>query len=789
LIFGGLASFFSFFICDIFLKSSLGWFGFKNIYDIAAFPLLALSLFILGLLILPLQNSYTRRRERKADEFALTLTGDKKSFILLMEKLGKKNLADFFPNKIIELLLYDHPPIGKRIAYASKFYKGEERRKYIRLDTVLPVEFQIVQVGRAGFEIVSPWQQGFTQDISYGGIALKTNFLKQNIIALDREKISLFLNIHLPIKKHPIYAQARCVWVRKIDEGPYSYILGLDFKTIRPQDRKILVNYAYWRKYLPRITLVLIIFLAMTLFSVYIYNLRLSLKNQKLIDNLSRITRELTLAETRIKEIDTERKRLEDNLSLLVGRIKELNDRLSQIEATKEEEISRYKEKLEDEMLARERYQEELRNLKDKIEQLNKDKKSLERVLVGLVFQKKEMTSLIAKQKEEKILMQRQTIKKMYNWIKTRQNPKTGLIASFLVDKTIEDWAFTYDQALAALVFTLFGDNKRAEKIFDFYRQISLKKDAFANAYYSSGGEVSEYIVHSGPNIWVGIAILQYIYKTQNMEYLPLVEHIAEWLIKLQNEDEDGGIRGGPLVDWYSTEHNLDAYAFFNMLYQITKKPKYLTLRDKVLSWLKLYAYNKGTVPIWRGKGDATIATDTYFWSIAAIGPEKLSSIGMDPDKIIKFAEDNCRVKTEFIKPNKERVTISGFDFAKARHIPRGGIVSSEFTAQVVVTYKIMHDYYKKKNIPEKADMYEDKARDLLNELEKMIILSISKVGQSFPCLPYATQENADTGHGWFTPKGKYTGSLSGTIYTIFAYYGFNPLSFDNNEKETLNHF
>jgi len=52
--------------------------------------------------------------------------------------------------------------------------------------------------------------------------------------------------------------------------------------------------------------------------------------------------------------------------------------------------------------------------------------------------------------------------------------------------------------------------------------------------------------------------------------------------------------------------------------------------------------------------------------------------------------------------------------------------------------------------------------------------------GQGESCLPYATQDFVDTGHGWMTPKGKNTGSLSATIYAILAYYGLNPLELAN---------
>ncbi|MDP2043912.1 MAG: hypothetical protein Q8K15_01935, partial [Candidatus Omnitrophota bacterium] len=83
--------------------------------------------------------------------------------------------------------------------------------------------------------------------------------------------------------------------------------------------------------------------------------------------------------------------------------------------------------------------------------------------------------------------------------------------------------------------------------------------------------------------------------------------------------------------------------------------------------------------------------------------------------------------------------------------------------------------YFKKGDLLKARD-YEKKAAMYLGELGKMIISSSSPSGQGEGCLPYATQDYVDTGHGWMTPKGSSTGSVSGTAYTLFAYYGFNPL-------------
>ncbi len=378
---------------------------------------------------------------------------------------------------------------------------------------------------------------------------------------------------------------------------------------------------------------------------------------------------------------------------------------------------------------------------------------------------------------KKKVTLEKANLDNMYQWLKVHQNQHTGLVMSFEGDNSVKDWAFIYDQSLVAQAYTYSLDFKRLHTLLDFFNNHAKRKGGlFFNVYYAGDGEPAEYVVHSGPNIWIGIAIAQYTYKAQDRRYLRLAEEIAEAIIDLQNQDPQGGIRGGPDVSWYATEHNLDAYAFFNMLYKITGKAKYVDSANKVLNWLTEHTYDKTDIPIKRGKGDSTIATDTYAWSIAAIGPQRLEKLGMDPDRIMEFAEANCSVEVSYQRPEGETIKVKGFDFAPERNLGRGGVVSSEWTAQMVIAFKIMEEFYSKKGMVAKAKEYKNKAEEYLSSLGKMIISSPSPSGQGESCFPYATQDFVDTGHGWFTPKGKSTGSISGTAYTFFAYYNYNPL-------------
>ncbi len=363
----------------------------------------------------------------------------------------------------------------------------------------------------------------------------------------------------------------------------------------------------------------------------------------------------------------------------------------------------------------------------------------------------------------------------MFTWLLSHQNKNTGLVASFEGDSDIEDVAFTYDQSLATQAMLIYGETESAKAVLEFfYKKAKWEGDLLYNAYETIGGSPSEFIVHTGPSLWMGIAALQYEQLTQDASFRPMAERIAQAVMEIQ--DGEGGVRGGPTLFWQSTEHNLDAYTFFGMLYKITGKEKYSKAQQNVLSWIKKYAYSVRDSRINRGKGDATIATDTFSWAIASIGPEKLKEIGFDPEGIMDYAEKNCEVTVQNRQSLSQSPEVRGFDFSKAQNLGRGGVISTEWTAQMVVSYQTLSKYFEKNGNSEKADHYRQKADFYLTELQKLLVTSPSRMGQGYASLPYASIDNVNTGHGWRTPKGVSTGSVSATAYALFAWKGYNPL-------------
>lgn len=115
LTFGGL------YLTALLYKSSLSYFGFTQIYEIAALPLLFLYLSLYSLVTSPITNILSRKFEWEADTYALEVTRNNLAYISALEKLADQNLAEKEPNKIIEFLFHSHPSLSKRIEFARNF--------------------------------------------------------------------------------------------------------------------------------------------------------------------------------------------------------------------------------------------------------------------------------------------------------------------------------------------------------------------------------------------------------------------------------------------------------------------------------------------------------------------------------------------------------------------------------------------------------------------------------------------------------------------------------------------
>jgi STE24 endopeptidase len=96
-------------------------FGILDPAELSALPLIALAAGAVSLLLTPIGHAWSRRHERRADRFALTLTGQPAAFISAMRRLGAQNLADERPSAATFWFFHTHPTIEERIEAAKGF--------------------------------------------------------------------------------------------------------------------------------------------------------------------------------------------------------------------------------------------------------------------------------------------------------------------------------------------------------------------------------------------------------------------------------------------------------------------------------------------------------------------------------------------------------------------------------------------------------------------------------------------------------------------------------------------
>jgi STE24 endopeptidase len=96
------------------------FFGFPSPADVAAMPLFILVMMLFGLITTPLSNAYSRWRERRADVYALQMTENGEAYASALARLANQNLAEADPEPWVEILLYSHPSLTKRILMAKE---------------------------------------------------------------------------------------------------------------------------------------------------------------------------------------------------------------------------------------------------------------------------------------------------------------------------------------------------------------------------------------------------------------------------------------------------------------------------------------------------------------------------------------------------------------------------------------------------------------------------------------------------------------------------------------------
>lgn len=126
--FGVLTTTLGLYLASLAMEWAVNAFGFMGVADVAAFPALMLVMGAYNLVLMPLENGFSRWRERLADRYALESTGRGAEFASAFVRLANQNLSEIDPESWVVFLFYSHPPLNERIRVAGTYSKATGSR-------------------------------------------------------------------------------------------------------------------------------------------------------------------------------------------------------------------------------------------------------------------------------------------------------------------------------------------------------------------------------------------------------------------------------------------------------------------------------------------------------------------------------------------------------------------------------------------------------------------------------------------------------------------------------------
>ncbi|NQT90634.1 MAG: PilZ domain-containing protein [Candidatus Omnitrophica bacterium] len=148
--------------------------------------------------------------------------------------------------------------------------EGRDKRKYIRLGTVFPVDFQLVDRDKRA---TSDVLKGFTRDVSRGGMCVESRLRKgQKALnfALGKSRLKLIINIPAGLIVTNSFATVR--WSEKVTEDALdTYRFGVEYDEIDSDNQDMIYRHVLWLYKKPRVvTLFLVILVAMITLLMYL---------------------------------------------------------------------------------------------------------------------------------------------------------------------------------------------------------------------------------------------------------------------------------------------------------------------------------------------------------------------------------------------------------------------------------------------------------------------------------------------------------------------------------------
>jgi hypothetical protein len=207
----------------------------------------------------------------------------------------------------------------------------KELRKYIRINTVFPVELKVVNkdTGKSLTKNI----QCTTKDVSKNGLCLVFSsdseilaFLKQS----NKYKFSISINI--PFSSNPIAAYSNIIWHKIVEQGMNSKLLiGVEYESILGKDKKRLYSYAKSKKRTPYELAILIFLLIIFGLSSYYHYYISNNKNIVLTENFRKLKNESIDIEQQILILKGKDIEIKNKIDEYKEKIKEKQEQMSKL--------------------------------------------------------------------------------------------------------------------------------------------------------------------------------------------------------------------------------------------------------------------------------------------------------------------------------------------------------------------------------------------------------------------------------------------------------------------------
>ena len=322
-----------------------------------------------------------------------------------------------------------------------------------------------------------------------------------------------------------------------------------------------------------------------------------------------------------------------------------------------------------------------------------------------------------------------------FTWIKSMQLAN-GLIES----AENSNFVSLYDNALAALVFTLHNDRERTEKILDYFHdRLETEFNENGGGFYQFRNDQGENTRRKwiGDNAWLLIAIRHHSDTFGSSKYTSMAIALENWLRSLQ--DKDGGLWGGvqpngtrihKITEGIITAFNaVEGYdAFHKGIMTYLKNDRWDSEESLLLAWPENPKYK-------------------YAMDLHTLG--SLIYPSMSNQLLTKVDRYSTRQKAT-VNGSK----IKGYCFDEDRDV-----IWLEGTAQMALAFR--------------QSGMEIKGQELLEEIGKT--LTDSPLRDLAAGIPYSANQGSNYGSEKLWDHADSTAAVSSSAWYIFALQNFNP--------------